>query len=63
MRSDPSEKETNCTLNRYDIIEPLRKVYDVTADEALKSKATELIALEEDTKYRKKYARLWKDAS
>jgi hypothetical protein len=50
-------------LIRYDIIESLRKMYDATADEGLKSKATELIALEADTKYRKEYGRLWKDAS
>lgn len=55
--------EKNCTLVRYDIIESLRKMYDATADETLKSKATELIALEQDTKYRKKYARLWRDIS
>ena len=52
--------EKNCTLIRYDIIEDYRKLYDVVKDEAIKQKALELIESEEDAKYRKKYATLWK---
>jgi len=52
--------EKNCTLIRYDIIESLRKIYDETADEKIHQRALDLIDTEEDIKYRKKYATLWK---
>jgi hypothetical protein len=52
--------EKNCTLIRYDILECLRKIYDVVGDEKLRAKALELIETEEDPKYRKKYATVWK---
>ena len=52
--------EKNCTLIRYDIIEDLRKLYDVVKDDTVRERALELIETEEDTKYRKKYARLWR---
>ena len=52
--------EKNCTLIRYDILQSLRNVYDVVNDVKLREKALELIACEEDAKYRKKYASLWK---
>lgn len=52
--------EKNCTLIRYDIIQSLRNVYNVVLDEEVKAKALELIETEEDSKYRKKYATLWK---
>src|SRR5262249_48127703 len=48
--------EKNCTLIRYDIIQGLRKLYDLENDEAVREKASELIEREEDPKYRKKYA-------
>ena len=48
--------EKNCTLIRYDIIQGLRKLYDLENDEAVREKALELIETEEDPKYRKKYA-------
>jgi hypothetical protein len=51
--------EKNCTLIRYDIIEGLRKLYDVVKDDKVRDKALELIETEEDIKYRKKYIRLW----
>ena len=53
--------EKNCTLIRYDIIQDLRNLYDVVKDEAIKEKALELVASEEDLKYRKKYAGVWRD--
>jgi hypothetical protein len=53
--------EKNCTLIRYDIIEDFRKLYDAKPDERLRKKVLELIATEEDTKYQKKYAALWKN--
>ena len=52
--------EKNCTLIRYDIIQDLRNLYDAVHDETIKTKALELIEREEDTKYRKKYASVWK---
>jgi hypothetical protein len=52
--------ERNCTLIRFDIIDDLRKVYDEVKDEKIRAKALELIETEADTKYRKKYACLWR---
>jgi hypothetical protein len=52
--------EKNCTLIRYDIIQSLRNLYDTVADEKVKEKALELIETEEDLKYRKKYASIWR---
>jgi len=52
--------EKNGTLIRYDILQSLRNVYDAVKDERIKEKALELIEREEDIKYRKKYANLWK---
>jgi hypothetical protein len=52
--------EKNCTLIRYDIIQDLRKLYDAVKDEKIKGKALALIETEEDLKYRKKYATLWR---
>jgi hypothetical protein len=52
--------EKNCTLIRYDILEVLRKAYDVVGDESLREVAQRLIETEDDPKYRKKYAGLWK---
>lgn len=52
--------EKNYTLIRYDMIEGLRKLYDRVNDERIKQIAMELIELEEDSKYRKKYMTAWK---
>ena len=52
--------EKNCTLIRYDILQSMRNVYDVVKDEKIRARALELIETEEDLKYRKKYATLWK---
>ena len=52
--------EKNCTLIRYDIIQGLRNLYDEVKDEKIREKALALIETEEDTKYRKKYATVWK---
>lgn len=58
--SSPSEK--NATLIRYDILVGMRSLFDITADVSLRELAGELIALETDEKYRKKYAAAWRDA-
>ncbi len=52
--------EKNWTLIRYDIIQDLRNLYDEVKDEKIKQKALELIETEDDVKYRKKYASVWK---
>ncbi len=52
--------EKNCTLIRYDILQSMRNVYDVVKNEKIKATALELIETEEDLKYRKKFATLWK---
>lgn len=53
--------EKNSTLIRYDIIQGFRNLYDEVRDEKVKEKALELIETEADIKYRKKYAKLWKN--
>jgi hypothetical protein len=53
--------EKNCTLIRYDIIQVIRRVYELAGDRKVKDRALALLATEEDAKYRKKYASLWRD--
>jgi hypothetical protein len=53
-------EEKNGTLIRFDIIQGLRKLYDTDNDETIKQKALDLIETEEDLKYRKKYAAVWR---
>jgi hypothetical protein len=52
--------EKNCTLIRYDIIVDLRSLYTSTTSSEIKEKALELIELETDLKYKKKYASVWR---
>ena len=52
--------EKNCTLIRYDIIQGLRNLYDEVKDEKVRAGALELIESEEDSKYREKYASVWR---
>lgn len=52
--------EKNCSLIRYDIIVDLKNLYEATTSSEIKEKALELIELETDLKYRKKYASVWK---
>lgn len=59
-RFDECSVEKNCTLIRYDILQSLRNVYDIVADEEIRERAGKLIASEPDEKYRKKYAGLWR---
>ncbi len=60
-RFKEAKHEKNCTLIRYDILEVLRRIYNQLPGEELKKIAIELIGLEEDPKYVKKYTGLWKD--
>jgi hypothetical protein len=55
-----SAAEKNGTLIRHDIIDGLRKLYDAVHDEQVREAALALIAAEEDDKYRKKYAAIWR---
>jgi hypothetical protein len=52
--------EKNYTLIRYDIIQGLMNLYMETCDEEIKTIALDLIHKEEDPKYQKKYAAVWK---
>jgi hypothetical protein len=52
--------EKNSTLIRSDIIQSLKNVYEITRDEAVNNTALALIETEDDLKYRKKYATVWK---
>lgn len=60
-RYNEAPAEKNGTLIRYDILEGLRKLYDTTNDGTIREQALALIETEQDEKYRKKYASLWKD--
>ena len=55
--------EKNCMLIRYDIQCVFKKIYEVTGDEGLRSTAEQLISLEEDGKYKRKYDTLWRSAA
>jgi hypothetical protein len=52
--------EKNCTLIRFDILVALRRVFDLVNDEQIPMTAERLIAMEEDLKYQKKYATVWR---
>lgn len=53
-------EEKNATLIRFDILVGLRNLFDATTSSEIKEKALELIELEKDSKYKKKYAGVWK---
>ena len=52
--------EKNGTLIRYDILQALRRLYVAIEDEGIRKRAMALIATEQDPKYRRKYATLWR---
>ena len=52
--------EKNEKLIRYDILVALRNLYNATTFNEIKEKALELIELEPDAKYKKKYASAWR---
>ncbi|WP_248961979.1 hypothetical protein [Sphaerisporangium perillae] len=54
------EPEKNCTLIRNDIIVGLRNLHKATGDERIERQAMALIETEDDTKYRSKYAKSWR---
>lgn len=61
-RFENAMEEKNGTLIRFDIIQSLRKLYeeDEAQDATIKQQALDLIDTEEDLKYRKKYASVWR---
>ena len=59
-RFETCTAEKNWSLIRYDIIQDLRNLYDEVGDESIKQEAMELIEMEKDLKYKKKYASVWK---
>ncbi|AXI10891.1 hypothetical protein CV093_20495 [Oceanobacillus sp. 143] len=61
-RFETCESEKNCKLVRFDIIQDLRNLYDEMTEEKIKEIALGLIEKEEDPKYQKKYAKVWKNA-
>ena len=61
QRFEDSGAEKNSTLIRFDIVTALRTLYDRSADPLVMWTARQLIALEDDAKYRKKYASVWRD--
>ena len=60
-RFKDSSADKNTTLIRFDIVVGLRALYDAIGNEKVREVAVELISLEGDEKYRKKYARVWSD--
>ena len=58
FRTCTSEK--NWSLIRYDIVQDFRNLYEELGDESIRETALALIETEEDAKYKKKYASLWK---
>lgn len=50
----------NATLIRYDIIVGMKHLYEKTGREDVKRTALKLIEAEDDVRYRKKYAGVWK---
>jgi hypothetical protein len=59
-RFEECKAEKNCTLIRYDILLVLRRVFDKVNDEQIRLTAERLMATENDLKYRKKYATVWR---
>lgn len=58
---DAPTTDKHPTLVRQDIVQALRDLYEAAPDPALHESARQLIDTEEDLKYRKKYAGVWKD--
>ncbi|MBU3113636.1 hypothetical protein [Clostridium lacusfryxellense] len=52
--------EKNCTLIRADIIEDLKNMYTILNDEVISTKVLELLEMETDDKYKKKYLSIWR---
>jgi hypothetical protein len=53
--------EKNCTLIRYDIQVVLRRLFDIVNDAKVRTTAENLMSLEPDQKYKKKYESVWRN--
>ena len=60
VRFEECASEKNCTLIRHDILVVLRRIYDLAPDEQIRAASERLMATEQDLKYRKKYATVWR---
>jgi hypothetical protein len=60
-RFQTCSNEKNYTLIRFDIIQDLKNLYERLNEEEIKEKALELIEMEEESKYQKKYISVWKN--
>jgi len=52
--------DRNTTLIRFDIVEGLRRLYDATGADDVRTLALDLVGREADLKYRRKYAGAWR---
>src|SRR5699024_2718451 len=59
-RFQNGEHEKHFTLIRFDMIQGLKNLFDQLQDEDIKEIAMDLIEIEEDPKYKKKYLSVWK---
>jgi hypothetical protein len=60
LRYKECARESNCTLIRYDINVSLANLYDAVKDEDIKRRVLAWNETEPDSKYRKKYATVWR---
>jgi hypothetical protein len=63
QRSRSAVVEKNAALIRHDVVCCLRRLFDETGDEAVRSEAAALIADEPDTKNAQKMRAVWRDLS
>ncbi|RKL65386.1 hypothetical protein CR203_20780 [Salipaludibacillus neizhouensis] len=59
-RFENGTDEKNYTLIRSDILQNMRYLYDTLEDEDIKVKAMQVIETVDESKYKKKYASIWK---
>jgi hypothetical protein len=59
-RFEEAANEKNGTLIRSDITKNLKQLYDVIKDVEIKQFSLSLIDLEEDSRYRQKYEKVWR---
>lgn len=60
LRYNECSAEKNCTLIRFDILQGMRHLFEQVRDDDIREKALAWISLEEDLKYRRKYAGVWR---
>lgn len=60
LRYNECAAEKNCTLIRFDILQGMRNLFEQVGEQDIRDKALAWISLEEDLKYRRKYAGVWR---